>query len=121
IWANLRPPGRVWRDLVIIAHPFPFVKRFFEISFGNFSLPFSVGGSALTLYHSLPSLSRGFSKVFSTFLQYSASPSLHGYPLLDSLHIIALHPPFVKCFLSSFSGLAVWAILHNYIRLVLCI
>ena len=58
----------VLHSLTIISHPFRFVKRFLKSFLKTFlTSPQAVGGSALTLYHTLLRLSRSFSKVFSTF------------------------------------------------------
>ena len=94
--------SRVLRDLFIIPHPLEFVKRFLK-SFSTFfqelfSTVFPRCGSARLLYHTASRLSRGFSKVFSTFFVIFFGAVSQGVSLADSLHIIALLPPFVKRF-----------------------
>ena len=120
IWQNRGPARHVLRDLVIIAHSFPFVNRFLKSFLRNFSQPFASGGSARLLYHTLSLLSRGFSKVFSTFFVIFFEAVSRGRPLVDSLHIIALSFPFVKHFLTSFSGLAQKARLYKTSIRLLC-
>ena len=123
IWQNRGPARRVLRDFVIIAHSFPFVNRFLKSFFRNFSQPFASGGSARLLYHTLSLLSRGFSKVFSTFFAIFRLAVLQPAfcaPLFHSLHIIALSFSFVKHFLTSFSGLAQKARLYKTPTKLLC-
>ena len=90
-------------------------QKFFQL----FSCLFpSRSGSARTVYHILSRLSRGFSKVFSTFFAVPfrsvSSRCPLGHPLLDSLHIIALSFPFVNRFLQSFFTLVKVAGLHKF-------
>ena len=116
IWQNRGSARCVLRDLVIISHSFPFVNRFSKSFLRNFSQPFASGGSARLLYHTLSLLSRGFSKVFSTFFAIFRLAVLQPAfcdPLFHSLHIIALSFSFVKHFLTSFLSLEDWAFPHN--------
>ena len=137
---SLSTQRRVLRDLFIISHPFRFVKgflksflKFFSSSFRNLS---PARRKCLTLYHISFRLSRGFSKVFSTFfvifcrdILSCCSPdslihpavlsparvrsSLTARCLVDSLHIIALSFSFVKGVFISFFGLDVRALIHK--------
>ena len=83
ICANLRSHRRVLRDLIIIPHLFPFVKRFLK----------------------------SFSKIFAVFFRFNSLPRLG--PLVVSLHIIALSFSFVKRFFESFFGLETIAVCHK--------
>ena len=86
-------------------------QEVFENFFWKFSAAFCLGRKCLDIIsHSLPFVKRFFKSFFNffrdilcaVFLSFSAARR----PLVDSLHIIALHSPFVKHFLTSFSGLA---------------
>ena len=131
ICASFTRVRRVLRDLIIISHLFEFVKGFSKSFLKNFSFPFEplfLGypysrRSARLLYHIQTTLSRGFAKVFSTFLWFFSRCCPLGTcaPLVDSLHIIALHSPFVKRFFPSFSTLESIAFCHKYVVVLLCI
>ena len=93
---------------------FPICQGVFQKFFKNFFQPlFSRSGSARVLYHILSRLSRGFSKVFSTFFVIFFGAVLRGACLVDSLHIIALSPPFVNSFFESFFGLEKEAVIYK--------
>ena len=93
---------------------FPICQGVFQKFFKNFFQPlFSRSGSARVLYHILSRLSRGFSKVFSTFFVILFEAVSRGRPLVDSLHIIALSFSFVNRFLQSFLGLELRADSHK--------
>ena len=77
-------------DLVIIPHSFRFVKRFLK----------------------------SFSKIFAVF--FAASEDPFSWPLVDSLHIIALLILFVKRFFTSFFTLESSAVCHKNVVAVLC-
>ena len=61
---------------------------------------------------SLPLCQGVFQKFFNFFVIFCPAAFLRFYPLVDSLHIIALLFSFVKHFLTSFSCLEIWAIQH---------
>ena len=121
--------SRVLRDLIIIPHLFRFVKGFFKSFLSFFQELFSTFSyhsparrrSARVLYHILLRLSRGFSKVFSTFFVILFRGCPRGVFLVDSLHIIALLPPFVNRFFESFFGLGSSLVCHKNVVAVLCI
>ena len=103
------------------------LQKFFQLFSRLFRAALNFGGNARLLYHISFHLSRGFPKVFSTFFSwyfvspsFAVSRSLTACCLVDSLHIIALHPPFVKWFLQSFCGLGALAVWHNSKRNHLC-
>ena len=100
---------------------FPICQGVFQKFFKNFFQPLSSrSGSARVLYHILSRLSRGFSKVFSTFFVIFFEAVSRGRPLVDSLHIIALSFPFVNRFLQSFLSLELRAGLHKQRASQLC-
>ena len=85
-WSARIPPlfqRRVFRDLIIIPHLFPFVKRFLK----------------------------SFSKIFAVFFRFNSLPHLGS--LVVSLHIIALLFLFVKRFFESFFALETIAVCHK--------
>ena len=92
-WSARIPPlfqCRVFRDLIIIPHLFPFVKRFLK----------------------------SFSKIFAVFFRFSSLPHLGS--LVVSLHIIALLFLFVKRFLTTFFSLETIAVCHKNVVAKLC-
>ena len=100
---------------------FPICQGVFQKFFKNFFQPLSSrSGSARVLYHILSRLSRGFSKVFSTFFVIFFEAVSRGRLLVDSLHIIALSFPFVNRFLQSFLSLELRAGLHKQRASHLC-
>ena len=115
---------RVLRDLIIISHFLSFVKRFLKSFLKNFSGFFqklfnrSFHPAELCptiISHSLAFVKRFFKSFFNFFRDFlsglSHSLALRGRSLTaqlpDSLHIIALLPPFVKRFLTSFLNLEI--------------
>ena len=94
----------------IISHLFLFVKRFlksFSKIFVIFSGSFAFRKATRLVYHISFHLSRGFSKVFQLFSIFvrglsDRCPSLFRGALVQCSHIIALLPPIVKGFFSTF-------------------
>ena len=91
-------------------------QNFFKF-FSAFFKPFSSNSFSermwCTLYHIRFTLSSTFSKVFQLFSWFLVRCFRCGLPLRDSLHIIALHPPFVNPFLTSFFTLELQATMHK--------
>ena len=61
------------------------LQKFFQLFSRLFRAALNFGGSARLLYHISFHLSRGFSKVFSTFFVIFCLAAVHGVPLVDSL------------------------------------
>ena len=105
--------SRVWRDLVIISHPFRFVKGFLKSFWKTFfavlsePCPSPFGGSARLLYHISFHLSRGFSKVFQLFFVILSGASRRFDPLKSArllYHIsLRLSRGFSKVFSTFFA------------------
>ena len=86
-------------------------------------------GATSLLYHISFCLSRGFSKVFQLFSRFFREflytvrrplSRLPRAPLVQCSHIIALLPPIVKGFFSSFFTSVLSAFCHNFVGDGLC-
>ena len=90
-----------------------------------FSGSFAFRKATRLVYHISFHLSRGFSKVFQLFSIFvrglsDCRPSLFRGALVQCSHIIALLPPIVKGFFSTFFTLVLWALCHNFVAAELC-
>ena len=90
-----------------------------------FSGSFAFRKATRLVYHISFHLSRGFPKVFQLFSIFvrglpDCCPSLFRGALVQCPHIIALLPPIVKGFFSTFFTLVLWALCHNFVAAELC-
>ena len=125
ICASFPRVRRVLRDPIIISHLFEFVKRFSKSFLKNFfhslpsrfAVPVSLSQKCPTIISHPNRFVKGFCKSFSNFFVIFSRGCLSlGLlaSLVDSLHIIALHPLFVKRFFPSFSTLESIAFCHKF-------
>ena len=123
---------RVLHSPTIIPQSFAFVKGFFKTFLSFFRLffkPFSLTPCRADvkhiISHSVHFVKYLFKSFFNFFRDFLCAVSLAvarsvTAQLFHSLHIIALHPPFVNSFFESFCGLAEEAVLYKNRAWLLC-
>ena len=96
-------------------------EKFFEFFSRTFLNRFSAGEEVPEHYTTLSCICQEvFQKFFQLFSCFFSQGRSRGYPLVDSLHIIALSVSFVNRFLQSFLSLELRAGLHKQRASRLC-